>query len=277
MGLASIFVFLFGLAVGSFLNAVIYRLALAEGLVSHVRDRERKVPASPFRGRSFCPRCGHTLSWRDLIPVASFLLLGGKCRYCKARISMQYPLVELATAFIFLAIFSTKGGSASGGNFEFFTLVYLFTIASLLIVLFVYDLKHYILPDKILFPAIGLAAFWDLLAIRSLGEGWGFVVSGFSAAAFFLAIFLLSRGRAMGFGDVKLAFFMGLFLGWPNILVALFLAFCSGAAIGLVLIILKKKGLKSEIPFGPFLIGGTFGALFWGKEAVDWYLDLMLV
>ena len=81
----------------------------------------------------------------------------------------------------------------------------------------------------------------------------------------------------MGFGDVKLALFMGLFLGWPNILVALFAAFLIGAIIGVALMALKKKGLKSEVPFGPFLIGGTFGALFWGKQAVDWYLDLMLV
>ena len=256
------FAFLFGLVVGSFLNALIYRLEKGD---------------SVLRGRSYCPHCKHTLSWQDLIPVVSFLLLRGKCRYCKKRISMQYPIVEISTGLIFLLMFKFQISSLNQVvSIEILNLFYFWTVASLLIVLFVYDLKHYILPDKILFPAIGLVLFWDLLARGSLGEGGGFVVSGFSAASFFLAIFLFSRGRAMGFGDVKLAFFMGLFLGWPNILVALFCAFMAGAAVGIVLIVMKKKGMKSEVPFGPFLIAGTFVALFFGKLLVDRYIGFLL-
>ncbi len=264
-----ILVFLFGLIIGSFLNVVIYRL---------------EKGGSALKGRSYCPHCKHTLSWRDLIPVASFLLLGGKCRYCKKSISLQYPLVELGTACVFVLSFLAVRDLAQGSlavpqpdNFLIFQTFYLFVIASLLIVLFVYDLRHYILPDKILFPAIGLALLWDLLVLRSLGEGGGFVVSGFAAVLFFFSIFALSKGRAMGFGDVKLAFFMGLFLGWPNILVAFFTAFLAGAFTGVALIALKKKGMKSEIPFGPFLIGGTLIALLAGKQIVDWYLRLVLV
>ena len=155
-------------------------------------------------------------------------------------------------------------------------------VSSLLIILFVYDLRHYILPDKILLPAIFVVCIWYFVSsiffnFYTRYEILNTIYAGVAAAGFFFVIFALSKGRAMGFGDVKLAAFMGLFLGWPNILVALFLAFCSGATIGLVLIMLKKKGLKSEIPFGPFLIGGTAGALFWGKEAVNFYINLLVI
>jgi len=142
------FVFLFGLVVGSFLNALIYRLENGD---------------SVLRGRSYCPHCKHTLTWYDLIPLASFAILGGRCRYCKQRISLQYPLVELATAILFLVIFKEFS------SFFIFQTLYLWTVASLLIVLFVYDLRHYILPDKILLPAIGIVflyrvfEFWPVL------------------------------------------------------------------------------------------------------------------
>ncbi|MBI2098579.1 MAG: prepilin peptidase [Candidatus Wildermuthbacteria bacterium] len=265
MFFASFAIFVFGLFIGSFLNAVVDRLEKGE---------------SALRGRSYCPHCKHRLSWQDLIPVASFLMLGGKCRYCKRRISLQYPVIEIATGLIFFLSFKFQVSSFNQAlSFETLNVFYLWTIASLLIVLFVYDLRHYILPDKILLPAIGIVLGYRILEVLGFRFAWdlGFVVSGFAAAAFFLTIFLLSRGRAMGFGDVKLAFFMGLFLGWPNILVALFAAFFVGALVGIALIIMKKKAMRSEVPFGPFLIGGTFTALWWGKELVDWYLDLVLV
>lgn len=246
-------VFLLGLIVGSFLNVVIYRLKNGE---------------SAFQGRSHCPLCKHTLAWQDLIPLVSFVLLRGKCRYCGGRISLQYPFVELATSLIFLLIFNEFFLPAGG-----FQTLYLFIIASLLIVLFVYDLRHYILPDKILFPAIGLALFWNLFALNELANP---LAAGVIASAFFFAIFVLSKGRAMGFGDVKLALFMGLFLGWPNILVALLFAFVAGAILGIGFILLRQKGWRSEIPFGPFLIAGTFVAFLWGKELVDWYLRMSL-
>src|SRR3989344_1476017 len=261
------FVFAFGLAVGSFLNVVIYRLEKDE---------------SAFKGRSYCPHCKHQLAWKDLIPVASFLMLGGKCRYCGGRISLQYPLVELGTAMLFLLSFKFQVSSFNQAlSIETLNIFYLWMIASLLVVLFVYDLKHYILPDKILLPAIGIVLgyrVFEALNHWKLVENWSLkienlevfvnpLLAGMGAALFFFAIFALSRGRAMGFGDVKLAAFMGLFLGWPNIAVALFAAFMLGGAVGIVLLALKKKGMKSEVPFGPFLLTGTFVALFWGKLA----------
>lgn len=254
----SFIVFVLGLLVGSFLNSVIYRLEKGE---------------SALQGRSYCPHCKHTLSWQDLVPVLSFVLLRGKCRYCSKPISFQYPLVELVTGALFVFVYALVGLSLNGA--------YLFAIASLLVVIFIYDLKHYLIPDKILYPAIALAGAWRLFEVWSLGD-WGLIeiwslVIGILPTLFFLAIYLLSRGAWMGFGDVKLAVFMGLFLGWPNILVALFIAFLLGAGVGITLILARKKNLRSQVPFGPFLIMGTFLALFFGNAIVDWYLGLLMV
>jgi len=241
-----ILIFIFGLVVGSFLNCLIYRLEVGEGFL---------------KGRSFCPYCRHILSWQDLIPLLSFLILRGKCRYCQKSISWQYPLVEIATGLLFLSIFNFQ--------FSIFNLI----IACFLIIIFVYDLKHYIIPDKIIYPAIVIVLIYNFLRSDLLGRS-DLLLSAFGAATFFLAIVLVSRGKWMGIGDIKLAFLMGLFLGFPNILVALFLAFSIGAIIGLGLIVSGKKTLKSEVPFGPFLVTGTFIALFFGGQIIHWYLNL---
>jgi len=234
----SIIIFLLGLAVGSFLNCFIYRL------------EENK---SFLQGRSFCPFCRHKLSWPDLIPVLSFLFLKGKCRYCHKKISWQYPLVEIFTGLIFFLIF----------NFQL--PIFNFIIAPFLIIIFVYDLKHFLIPDKIIYPAIIITALFNFQIINLL--------SALAAAGFFLAIVLVSGGRWMGVGDVKLGFLMGLLLGFPNILVSLFLAFMMGAIIGIGLILFGKKTMRSEVPFGPFLVGGTFITLFWGQQLINWYLS----
>ena len=259
-----IYFFILGLLAGSALNCIIYRLKTGENF---------------WWGRSFCPKCRHVLKWYDLVPVFSFLALKGKCRYCRGKISWQYPLVEISTALIFLLIFnfSAFGGPTAGWQFylNLIATLYLFITASLLIIIFVYDLKHYIIPDKILFPAIGIVFLYNLI-LNSKFLILNSLFSAFGAMAFFLLIFLISKGKWMGFGDVKLAFFMGLFLGYPNVLVALFLAFFFGAIIGIGLILAKKKDFKSEVPFGPFLIIGTFLALFWGDKLINWYLNLFL-
>ena len=153
---------------------------------------------------------------------------------------------------------------------------------------FFFDLKYYIIPDKIIYPAILIVGIWNLVygiwgqntpyAIRyTVYEIRDTIYSALGAAGFFLAIYLISKGKWMGFGDVKLAFLMGLFLGFPKILVALFLAFFIGAIIGIGLILAKKKTLKSEVPFGPFLVAGTFLALFFGEKLISWYLNFFLL
>lgn len=251
--ITALLVFLFGLAIGSFLNCFIYRLEVSQNLW----------------GRSYCPHCKHQLGWLELMPIVSFLALKGKCRHCHAAISWQYPVVEISTALIFLLIFnfSAKGGLASGE--QFLSLIFLWFLAGSLIIIFVYDLRHYIIPDKIIFPAIIVA----LLYFFSFNH----ILAALGAAGFFLLIFLASKGAWMGFGDVKLAVLMGLVLGFPNVVLALFVAFVAGAAIALALMALRRKGLSSEIPFGPFLILGTFISLLWGNQIIAWYLSMLMV
>jgi leader peptidase (prepilin peptidase)/N-methyltransferase len=251
-------IFILGLAVGSFLNCVIYRLEKNESFLI---------------GRSYCPKCKHQLGWQDLIPLLSFLELGGKCRYCKQKISWQYPLVELATGILFVSVFHIAFPNL-------LLSIYYFLISSLLIVIFTYDLKYYIIPDEIIYPAIVITflynIFYSCFMLHSSYSILNILCSGLGASAFFLAIFLISKGKWLGFGDVKLAFFMGLFLGFPNILVAFFISFLIGAIIGLGLIFCGKKSLKSEVPFGPFLVTGTFLALFLGNQIINWYFNLFI-
>ncbi len=253
----SFLVFVFGLIIGSFLNCVIYRLGSNKSFL---------------KGRSFCPECKHVLAWNDLIPVISYLMLLGKCRYCKKAISIQYPLIELATAILFVSVF----------NFDHITrTVYLFIALSLFIVIFVFDLKHYIIPDKVVLPAIVISLVYNAFLLFTgdivLGKFLNYIYAGFFPALFFFLLFFISQGKWIGFGDVKLALFMGLFLGFPKILVALFLAFMFGAIIGVGLIVFGNKTIKSELPFGPFLISGTILALFFGTNIINWYLSFLIL
>ena len=236
--------FIFGLFVGSFLNCVIYRIEKGKSFIT---------------GRSFCPRCNHELAWYDLIPVFSFLVLKGKCRYCQKRISMQYPLIELLTGFLFFL-----------AGFYFGFNLYALLMIPLFIIIAVYDLKHFLIPDKVVYLAIGLALLASLVSFQ-----WQNIVAGLSASLFFFLIWHFSKGKWMGFGDVQIALAMGFFLGFPNILVGLFLSFFIGAVTGIVLMMLKRKKMKSEVPFGGFLVLGTFLALFFGNEIVNWYLSLL--
>jgi len=212
------------------------------------------------------------LSWQDLIPLLSFLILKGKCRYCHQKISWHYPLVELATAILFTLIIHY-----TFPNFLFS--IFYFLLSSFLIIIFVYDLKHYIIPDKVIYPAIALTLIFDFkfLIFKQFQIFKYSILSAFLAAGFFLLIFSISRGKWLGFGDVKLGFFMGLFLGFPKILVALFFAYLIGAIIGIGLVLAGRKTLKSEVPFGPFLVTGTFIALFFGNQLINWYLGFIQI
>ena len=252
-------IFIFGLSVGSFLNCVIYRLETSESFL---------------KGRSHCPHCKHNLGWQDLIPILSFVILKGRCRYCQKPISLQYPFVELATGTLFLLIV-----------FHFFSdflfSIFCLLISCFLIIIFIYDLKHYIISDKIIYSAIAIAlifnTFYSIFIIHNSKFLIQSLLSALGAASFFLIIVLVSRGRWMGIGDIKLAFFMGLFLSFPGILIALFSAFLIGAVLGLWLVAFGKKTMKSEVPFGPFLVTGTFIALFFSQPLINWYWNLFLI
>lgn len=253
---AYLFLFVLGLAIGSFLNVLIYRLPLGLSI----------------RGRSFCPRCKKKIRWFDNVPLLSFAFLRGRCRWCHSPISPQYPLVELITAVLFVGIWEI------GEMREIWGLgYYLFIISSLIAILFI-DLRHKIIPDIIVFPAI-LVSIFSVSIFSTIFNVqpsiFNSFLSAFGSSAFFLALFLITRGRGMGFGDVKLAFLMGLFLGFPKIVVALYVAFLTGAFVSLILIVRRKVGLKSAIPFGPFLVIGTLVALFWGESIWNAALRLL--
>ncbi len=276
-----VLLFLLGLCVGSFLNVVIERLPEGAGIVG---------------GRSRCPDCGHELAGRDLVPLLSFALLKGRCRYCGQKISWQYPLVELATGLLFAA-------SIYGSRFT----VYVLLSTVFLIPVFVIDLKHGIIPDKIVFPAVALVTSYQLLATGS--KIWGLYrnlkgdIGGLGPyllqTAFFknhawlelrpllwtllgsvvlyLLFSILHRlfaGRAMGGGDVKLALLIGLIVGWPNMIVAVFSSFLTGAIVSVILMLVGKKRFGETVPFGPFLVVGTYVALFWG-EGILRYLGFL--
>ncbi len=259
--------FVFGLIFGSFLNVVIYRLKTPPG---------RGLSVSLWKDRSHCPQCQTQLQWFDLIPLLSFLFLRGNCRYCDEKISWQYPAVELLSGFLWLAVFYKN---ELNGNFQFFPLggiphsgtilsfIYYIFIFSALLIIAVYDFKWKIIPDKIIYPAIIVALIYNFFSLIRGGFG-GFLIHLFTATAsflFFFLIFYFSKGRAMGLGDAKLAFLIGLFLSPWLTFVAFTLAFIIGAVFGIILIILGKKTLKSQIAFGPFLILGTAIAFFFSN------------
>jgi len=257
--------FILGLIIGSFLNVVVCRLELAESIL----------------GRSRCPHCKAIIRWYDNIPLLSFILLKARCRNCQGKISWQYPLVELATGIIF----------ALAGYYFFIaadiqswaeTLFYLVSF-SLLITVFVYDLKLMEIPMIVLWIgviwAVSYLVFLDWASFNSASgllssKVISGIIGGGAAFLFFFALSYLSKEKWMGAGDAYAALWAGLIMGWPKILLALMLAFTAGAICGIILIALKKKTIKSQIPFAPFLAGGVILAVFLEKvlpQVEYWY------
>lgn len=242
---------------GSFLNCASYRLHCKKGIL----------------GRSFCDNCKHPLSSKDLVPLLSYLSLFGRCRYCKKNISPEHFWVEFFTGLLFFSFYVPIYSLFDG-----VTLAYFILTASLIAFIFIYDLRHYIIPDIVVYPLILLSFVYRLLQFSIEDSGHLFInsfLAALGAFLFFFSIFYISKGRWMGFGDVKYVIFMGFFLGFPNIVVGLFISFLIGAVIGTVLLFMRKKGLKSEIPFGPFLIAGTLIAHFFGEAVVSFYLSYL--
>jgi leader peptidase (prepilin peptidase) / N-methyltransferase len=242
-----VFVFIFGTIIGSFLNVIIFRHNTGEQVVN---------------ARSRCFSCGKKLEWYELIPVLSFVIQAGKCRKCKNKISWQYPSVELLTGFLFLMIFLKFGYSLITG--------YWLLITSLLIIIAVYDLKYQIIPDVFVYT-FGILTFLNLFRISDFGFRIYNFVAGLIFFSFFALIWLLSKGRAMGFGDAKLALGIGWLLGLSKGIVALLLSFWTGALAGIFLLFFFKKeyNLKSRIPFGPFLVLGAIIAFFLGDAIIS--------
>ncbi len=255
----TLFVAILGLFVGSFLANVVYRLKKGEQFV---------------KGRSKCPECGHELSARDLMPVISWVVLRGKCRYCKAKISREYSLIELLTGILFaLSFFALQPNS----TIDILQFIIWLIILSGFIVLAIYDLKWYILPDKILVPLLVPSI---MLLVLSFIDGGSYktvtgpIVAALLFGGFFYLLAAVSGGKWMGGGDIKLSFLMGLILGIQKTSVAMLVAFNSAAIVGIYLIITKKIKRQSHIPFGPFLIGGTIAAFLYGQSIINWYAQI---
>lgn len=255
-------VFVLGLAVGSFLNVLIDRLPNEQSIV---------YP------QSHCEHCKKSLAWYDLIPVVSFVFLLGRCRYCKKPIGWQYPFVELITGVLFIAVFIFGMRNHELGIMNIGTLGYDLFIISSLIVIFFADLKYGIIPDKIIFPGIAVSIAYLFITHNSL-----FIIhilSALGAFLFFLAIYMLTRGRGMGFGDVKLAGLLGLFFGFPTIVFVLYAAFLTGGAFSIILLLLGKKKLKGTVAFGPFLVVASLSIFFFKEQIASllWFLPAVLL
>lgn len=251
----NLLIFLLGTSVGSFLNVLIDRIPQGQ----------------PFlKGRSHCDFCKKTLTWYDLIPILSFLLLQGKCRYCHKKLSYQYPLIELATGIILLAAYQFFSGIC------IITVGGYFLILSGLLVLFMMDLKYGILANEIIFSLIVISVTILIYQYMIIYFSPIIIFQRFLVAiltgAFFLFLAVITKGKGMGGGDVKLAFVMGLILGFPNIITALYLAFLSGGVVASVLLLFKKKHFGQTIPFGPFLALATIITIFLGDTIWTWYL-----
>ncbi len=243
--------FLFGAIVGSFLNVCIYRLPREESIV--------------FPG-SHCPYCKTPIRFYDNIPVISYILLRGKCRYCSHTISPQYPIIEWLTALSSVLLFIKYGISLN-------YLIY-FAFVSALIVITVIDLYHQIIPDVISLPGIGVGLLSSLILSNiSFWESLIGIISG-GGILFLVAVGYqwLFKREGMGGGDVKLLAMIGAFLGWKSVFLTIILSSFIGSVVGIVLIAIKGKNLKYAIPFGPFLSLGAVISLFYQNEIIYWYL-----
>ncbi|MGB9609199.1 MAG: prepilin peptidase [Minisyncoccia bacterium] len=250
-----IITFLFGLAAGSFLNCLIYRLAHKKTLF----------------GRSFCPRCQHQIAWYDNIPILSFIILGGRCRHCHQKISWQYPLVELITGFFLVINFFIRLNQFPISDFRLPIILirdWLMIFVSFFI--FIYDLKYYLIEDIVILPITGLIFIANLILKISL---LNLLLAGILAVCFFVFQYLITRGCGIGLGDFRIGLLMGVYFGWPKIVLAIILSYLIGAIIAIFLVILKKKKFTSRVPLGPFLVIGSLITLFYGQEILNWYLS----
>ena len=244
---------IFGLIIGSFLNVIILRFDDLKSVIST---------------RSHCMHCKKEIAWYDLFPFFSYVVLSGKCRHCKASISLQYPLVEVGTAVLFGLLFWQFGLTLQFG--------FLLAITAILVIVFTYDILHYLIADMLIWLAIGLWAVYLALSYFFLNTS-SFVLlnslyGGLILGGFLALLVVVSREKWMGAGDIKLGFLLGAIMMWPSVLVGLFATFMIGSIVGLILIGIKEKKMKDMIPFAPFMITGAYLALFLGQKIINWYM-----
>lgn len=253
------YIFIFGAIIGSFLNCLIWRLHSNES----------------FWSRSHCLKCKKKIVWYDNIPILSFLFLRGKCRKCGQKISFQYPLVELITGFLFVLIFLSAQNFSFSARIDNELSLIIFRnwlLACFMIIIFVYDLRWYLILDKITLPACFIFFILNLF----LGFAWlNLLVLGALGAGFFLIQFVVSKGAWIGGGDIRLGLLMGIALGRLDyLLLAIFLGYIIGSIVGIFLIVCKKKKWGSQLPLGVFLSLSSIITILAGDWIINWYLNI---
>ncbi|MCX6792471.1 MAG: prepilin peptidase [Candidatus Falkowbacteria bacterium] len=255
-----VFSLFFGFIIGSFLNCLIWRLYEDESM----------------GGRSHCRSCKKTIAWYDNLPVISYLILGGSCRHCKKHISWQYPIVEaLVGLFFMLAIWrliSEFGAIDLWQLNNWLTLLRNWFLISIFTIIFVMDLRWFVIFDRVSLTAAGVVLALNLY----LGFSWqSLLISATIGTGFFLVQFIVSHGRWIGGGDIRLGLLLGVAFGWPNVLPAIFLGYGIGAVVGLLLLAFGKKHWGSKLPLGTFLSVSALIVLLYGQTIVNWYLNFI--
>lgn len=245
----SFIVFIIGLLLGSFLNSFIWRY-------------RKNILETIFNDRSMCPCCGHTLEVNDLIPVFSFVVLGGKCRYCGSKISWQYPFVEIFFATLTLLLYWQIG---FGMELVFYTV-----IAFLLTALMVIDIYDGVLPNKLILTLI-IIAFFGMIAGGNSQLIWrDMVLGGVAGLGFFMALWIVTLGKGIGMGDIKLALALGMLIGYSSVWQWVVLSFVMGSVYVIPMLFSGRKKWKSEVAFGPFMILAFWLVYFWGEQIDMW-------
>jgi len=261
----NLFIFLIGTAIGSFLNVLIDRLPNNESIA----------------GRSHCDHCKKQVAWFDLIPVFTFFILKGKSRCCQKKLSFQYLLIEILTGILFILIFNFQFSIfnqflnfnnlilISNYKFQISNLLVMWGIVSCFIVIVVSDFKYHLISDYLLVALLVFSLLFHINNNETINQFINFFLSSLIVALPIFFIYYLSKEKAMGQGDVYLAAIIGFLLGWQKGFLALYIAFVSGAIIGVSLMILQRKKIKSRIAFGPFIILGTVVMMFYGERILE--------
>ncbi len=252
--LIEIFVFVMGLCIGSFLNVCIYRLPVSKSII---------------HPRSMCSNCGTLIASYDNIPILSYLWLKGRCRHCRIKIPMRYPMVELLGGLLALGAYLKFGLTTEA-------LIYFVFFAALLVVTFI-DLDHRIIPDFITLPGIPIcfAAGFALPNITYKEALLGILIGGGSLFLVAWTYSMITKKEGMGGGDIKLLAMIGAIVGWKGVLFTIFVASLVGTLAGMIVMLQTRKGMKLAVPFGPFLSIGSIAYIFFGTPLITWYFNLL--
>lgn len=244
MILIYIIVFVYGIVIGSFVNVLIYRLPEHQNIVTE---------------RSHCMSCGHKLGWYDLVPLFSWLGLRGKCRYCGTKISVQYPIIEAINGFGYVLILFVNGINLS-------SILYMLCF-SILVAIAVIDWRTYEIPVGLNIAILVLGVAGTVADYRNV---WYHLIGMVCVSGFLLLLYIITKGRGIGGGDIKLMGAAGLLLGWKHIIFALVIGCIIGSVVHIILMKIKGKG--RVLAFGPYLAVGLFIVMLWGSQLIDWYV-----